>query len=123
MEQMASIMIVDDEVINIEILLEALESNYDIIVAINGEEALELIQSEKPDLILLDIMMPGIDGYEVCRRIKSNDKTRDIPVVFLSAKQAENAKQKGLELGADDYITKPFDPFVVQSIVEKYLKT
>ena len=81
-----------------------------------GEEALKKLQTESFDLVLLDLMLPGIDGLEVCRRIKENEKLRSIPIVMLTAKGQEFDKKKGLEVGADTYMTKPFDP---DAIVEK----
>ncbi len=83
---------------------------YDVITALDGEQALEKARGEHPDLIVLDIMMPKLDGYETCKALKGNPQTRDIPVILLSAK-GRNVDQKiGFEVGADDYITKPFSP-------------
>lgn len=86
------------------------EEGYETISAYNGEDGVELAKKEKPDLIILDIMLPIIDGFEVCRILKKEDKTTHIPVIILSAKSQETDKVVGLELGADDYITKPFSP-------------
>jgi DNA-binding response OmpR family regulator len=83
---------------------------YDVVPTSNGEDALELVHQEKPDLILLDVRMPRMSGYEVCKRIKAEDDTRHIPVVFLSAKGQEAEVQTGYEMGAVDYILKPFAP-------------
>ena len=103
------ILIVDDATENIDILGDAL-SDYKRIVALNGEKALELAMGNNPpDLILLDIVMPGMDGYEVCKRLKTNEKTREIPVIFLTAKTESESIIKGFKLGAADYVTKPFN--------------
>jgi CheY-like chemotaxis protein len=83
---------------------------YECVTAINGKEALQKAREEHPDLILLDIMMPFMDGYEVCRELRADPSTRDIPVVMLTAKSQQVDIQKGKDVGADDYITKPFRP-------------
>ena len=103
------ILIVDDEpsnVVPIQFLME--QQGYSVIVAENGHDALDLIYKYNPDLVLLDIMLPGIDGYEVCEIIRLNPKLRDIKIIFLTAKGREVEIAKGLALGADAYITKPF---------------
>lgn len=115
-------MIVDDTETNIDILVEALGGDFDLRVAMDGETALEAIADEPPDLILLDIMMPGMDGYEVCSRLKSAPATRDIPVVFLTAMSEEQDEARGLALGAVDYITKPFSPALVKARVRNQLE-
>lgn len=112
-ETASKILIVDDEPLNIEVMSGALEELGDIMFAINGEEALQLALSEKPDIIILDIMMPGIDGYETCRRLKSNPETENIPVIFATAMSDRADEAKGFDLGAVDYVTKP----VVQPII------
>ncbi|ETR74493.1 MAG: Sensor protein [Candidatus Magnetoglobus multicellularis str. Araruama] len=106
--QKNSIFVVDDNDSNIDVLVEALGDEFDIGVALDGETALEDIKFHPPSLILLDIMMPGIDGLEVCRRIKSNKALCDIPIIFLTGKDDLKSKTLGFELGAVDYITKPF---------------
>jgi sigma-B regulation protein RsbU (phosphoserine phosphatase) len=102
--------IVDDEPLNIT-LLEAIlkKDGYSVLSAPDGQQAINIAKDKKPDLILLDIMMPGIDGFEVCRQLKDDAETADIPVVFISAMTDSTAKVQGLEIGAVDYITKPFD--------------
>jgi DNA-binding response OmpR family regulator len=103
------ILIVDDEpsiVVPIQFLME--QQGYSVIVAENGHDALDLIYKYKPDLVLLDIMLPGRDGYEVCEIVRLNPKLRDIKIIFLTAKGREVEIAKGLALGADAYITKPF---------------
>ena len=111
-EQEASrLLIVDDTPNNIKVLVPIFlgSGEYKINVANNGTQALEMVDKVKPDLILLDIMMPDIDGYEVCRRLKASDETKEIPVIFLSAKSQTEDLAKGFELGASDYVTKPFN--------------
>lgn len=117
-----NVMVVDDTEANIDILVEALGEEYDLSVAMDGETALADIDEAKPDLILLDIMMPGMDGYEVCERLKSDEETKDIPILFLTAMTGEQDEAKGLALGAVDYITKPFSPELVKSRVRNQLE-
>jgi DNA-binding response OmpR family regulator len=105
------ILVVDDEVYIVHILDFSLGmEGYEVITALDGEQALEKARAEHPDLIVLDVMMPKLDGYETCRILKGDDATRNIPIILLSAK-GRNADQKvGFDVGADDYITKPFSP-------------
>jgi two-component system alkaline phosphatase synthesis response regulator PhoP len=105
------ILVVDDEIYIVHILDFSLGmEGYEVVTALDGEQALEKARVEKPDLIVLDIMMPKLDGYETCKRLKADDATKAIPVILLSAK-GRNVDQKiGFEVGADDYITKPFSP-------------
>ena len=110
------ILIVDDEPANMKILVKALRETYKLIISTNGFQALELIEVNPPDMILLDIEMPGIDGFEVCKRLKQNEKTKDIPVVFITAIDEGEEAAKGLALGALDYIPKPFD---VDTVVQR----
>ena len=110
------ILVVDDTASNIDIVLEIIGELDDVAVALDGEEALEIIAEDKPDLILLDIVMPGIDGFEVCRRIKGDPSTEGIPVVFLSGNGSSEEKSKAEELGASGFLTKPID-------AEKLLET
>ncbi|MCT4619193.1 MAG: two-component system response regulator [Marinisporobacter sp.] len=116
-----TVLIVDDTEVNVDILVEALGDDYEISVAMDGESALENIEMEVPDIILLDIMMPGMDGYEVCRRIKENKATSKIPIIFLTAMTDINSKTKGFELGAVDYVTKPFEILEVKARVFTHL--
>jgi two-component system alkaline phosphatase synthesis response regulator PhoP len=104
------ILIVDDEVDALTALKVALESDgYNVIEALDGFEGISKAKSETPDVILLDIMMPGMDGFEVCRRLKSDPQLSSIPVIMLTAKGEVDDKVEGLEMGADDYVTKPFN--------------
>lgn len=116
------VMIVDDTEENIDILVGTLGESYDISVALDGESALEDIEGNLPDIILLDIMMPGIDGYEVCRRLKANERTRNIPIIFLTAVSETENEDLGLQLGAVDYIVKPFHPTLVERRVKNQLE-
>ena len=102
------ILIVDDVPANIKLLGEALRTDHDIFIATSGEKALEIALNQLPDLVLLDVMMPEMDGYEVCRRLKEDDRTKGIPVIFITAKDQSEDELRGLEVGAVDYVTKPF---------------
>jgi two-component system alkaline phosphatase synthesis response regulator PhoP len=105
------ILVVDDEIYIVHILDFSLGmEGYEVITALDGEQALEKARAERPDLIVLDIMMPKLDGYETCKLLKSEDATRQIPVILLSAKGRNVDQKVGFEVGADDYITKPFSP-------------
>ena len=116
------ILVVDDTPSNIKILNDILKSEYSISIATNGPDALELANSENcPDLILLDIMMPEMDGYEVCKRLKAKEATKNIPVLFVTAKSSVEDEATGLELGAVDYIVKPISPPIVISRVRNHM--
>ncbi|MEA3353348.1 MAG: diguanylate cyclase [Campylobacterota bacterium] len=119
---METILVVDDTKTNIKILIELLGDNYDVIAALNGEMALEMIEEEEVDLILLDIMMPQMDGFEVCRRLKSEPKTKDIPIIFLTAMSDEQSIEKAYDLGGSDYVTKPFRPKELLARVKRELQ-
>ncbi len=116
------VLIVDDTVANIDILIETLGGSYDVSFALNGEEALESIRRTPPDLVLLDIMMPGMDGYTVGAALKGEESTRDIPIIFVTALGEERNEAKGLRLGAVDYIVKPFNPELVKARVGNHLE-
>ena len=116
------ILIVDDVADNVEILVNALRGEHKLSVARDGQSALRLVETNPPDLVLLDIMMPGIDGYEVCRQLRATAATRDLPVVFLSALEDLAHKARAFEMGANDYLTKPFDPLEVKVRVRSLLK-
>lgn len=122
MEERTTILIVDDTPSNIKTLAGMLKEKYKIIISKSGEEALELMQNGPlPDLILLDIMMPGLDGYEVCKRLKAEKRTENIPVIFITAKSDEGDRQRGKELGSAAYITKPFETKTVLQIVKTHI--
>ena len=117
-----TILIVDDTELNIEILMTLLGEKYDLLGATNGEDALEMVEEEKIDLILLDIMMPDMDGYEVCSKLKANPKSAHIPVIFITAKTDEDSIEKAYSIGGVDYITKPFRSREVFSRISNHLK-
>ncbi len=120
--QKPKILVVDDIAENVWILIKNLEKDYEILYATSGEKALEIAFSNSPpDVMLLDIIMPGMDGYEVIRRLKADERTRDMPVIFLTGKTAEEDETKGLELGAWDYISKPFSESVVKARLRSVL--
>lgn len=121
-QQRPMILIVDDVPTNVKILAEALSAAYRIKVASNGADALKIAQREQPDLILLDVMMPGMDGFEVCRRLKADAHTDKIPVIFVTAKNAESDEEVGLNLGAVDYITKPFVIPIVKARIRNHIR-
>ena len=103
------ILVVDDQPINLKVIASVLSQDYSLSIANNGVNALKMLEKGLPSLILLDIMMPEMDGFEVCQKIKENEKTKDIPVIFLTAKTDIKDIIKGFDYGAADYITKPFN--------------
>jgi putative two-component system response regulator len=116
------VLVVDDTPENLTLMADLLKGAYKVKVANSGEKALRIaLAAPPPDLILLDVMMPGLDGYEVCRRLKADPATRDIPIMFLTAKTETEDEQVGLELGAVDYITKPISPPIVLARVRNHL--
>jgi DNA-binding response OmpR family regulator len=117
------VLVVDDEeyiqhILNFSFGAEG----YEVITAADGEEAVRLARSEKPDIIVLDIMMPKMDGYEACKQIKADPQTQDIPVILLTAKGREVDRKLGTEAGADDYVVKPFSPGRLIERVEGFMK-
>jgi CheY-like chemotaxis protein len=116
-----TILAVDDAPENIDVIKGILVPEYIIKAAVNGNMALKIAQSQRPDLILLDVMMPGMDGFEVCRQLKENPVTRDIPVIFLTGKAEPESKAKGLQLGAVAFVTKPVDPLVLKDCVKAHV--
>lgn len=117
----ATILAVDDTAVNIDVVKGVLSEEYLVQAALNASTALKIVEKRKPDLILLDIMMPDVDGYEVCRQLKASPETRDIPVIFLTAKSEEEDETMGLSLGAVDYITKPISPPILKERVKNHL--
>jgi cyclic di-GMP phosphodiesterase len=115
------ILAVDDTPENLDVVKGILAPETIVRVAINGMVALKIAQKQSPDLILLDINMPGMDGYEVCSKLKSDESTAHIPVIFLTAELDSASKQKGLDLGAVDYVTKPISPEVLKESVRRQL--
>jgi two-component system phosphate regulon response regulator PhoB len=117
-----NILVVDDEEDVLELVRYNLDKNgYKIITATSGEQAMEMARGKTPDLIILDLMLPGIDGLEVCKKLKSDVKTERIPIIMLTAKGEESDIVTGLELGADDYVTKPFSPKVLTARIRRIL--
>lgn len=116
------ICIVDDDLVNVEILSSVLGSEYRICKANCGLEAIEVIERELPDLVLMDVMMPDIDGFEVCEIIKEKVETADIPVIFLTGLEEQGDQEKGFDLGAMDFISKPIQPKVVKIRVGRVLQ-
>ena len=115
-----TILIVDDTVSNLDIVSDFLV-DYDVIAIDNGADAINIINSEKIDLILLDIVMPGMDGYEVCKLLKNHKKTKDIPIIFLSSKSDEDSIEMAYDIGGIDYVTKPFKPKELLAKVKREL--
>ncbi len=115
------VLIVDDEPTNLRVIKEILSDNYRLSFAKSGEDALNMVEKDRPDLILLDVMMPGMTGFEVCKKLKSQDKTKSIPIIFVTALSDETDETMGFEVGAVDYITKPVSPSVVKARVKTHL--
>jgi phosphoserine phosphatase RsbU/P len=116
------VLIVDDVKANVDILVEALRDDYKLSVALGGQQAIDAVQRSQPDLVLLDIVMPDIDGYEICRRLRASEATRELPVMFLSSLEDVKDKARGFEIGANDYLTKPFEVLEVKARVRSLLK-
>lgn len=116
------VLIVDDAKANLDILVEGLKADHKLSLAMNGEMALQLATRTPPDLVLLDIMMPGLDGYEVCRRLRAMPQTAEVPIMFLSSLEEVRNKTRGFEAGANDYLTKPFEMLEVKARVRSLLK-
>ena len=119
----AAKIVVDDRPSNVKVLRIRLEAEgHEVLEALNGPDALDMVTRQKPDLVLLDIMMPGMDGYEVCRRIKEQKGTDFVPVIMVTARTETEAIVSGLEQGADEYITKPFEPLELMARVKSMLR-
>jgi phosphoserine phosphatase RsbU/P len=116
------VLLVDDAKANLDILVEGLKSDHKLSLALNGEMALQIAARTPPDLVLLDIMMPGLDGYEVCRRLRQMPETAEVPIMFLSSLEEVQNKTRGFEAGANDYLTKPFEMLEVKARVRSLLK-
>lgn len=117
-----TILIVDDDLTSLELIDFVLSKHYRTLLATKGEEALRLTDNERPDLIILDLLMPGVSGTDLCKQFKSNPATREIPVLFLSAMVAEKEIEAGFRAGASGYIFKPFDSVQVVKKIEEILK-
>jgi sigma-B regulation protein RsbU (phosphoserine phosphatase) len=116
------VLIVDDVKANVDVLVKALGDDYKLSVALGGGQALEAVRRSSPDLVLLDIVMPDIDGYEICRQLRSADATRELPIMFLSSLENVKDKAHGFEVGGNDYLTKPFEILEVKARVRSLLK-
>jgi DNA-binding response OmpR family regulator len=117
------ILLVDDEAELVELVKMRLEANgYDILTAYDGKEALDVAKKEMPDLIILDLMLPQIDGYKVCRMLKFDEKYKKIPIIIFTARALDTDKKVGMEVGADDYIVKPFEPELLLMKIKDLLK-
>lgn len=121
MKNQFSVLVVDDTPENIDVIKVVLSDDYTVKAAVNGMMALKIVESQTVDIILLDIMMPEMDGFEVCRRLKENPKTRGIPVIFVTTRDAEMDEAAGFELGAVDYITKPISPTILKARISTHL--
>ncbi|MDX1618519.1 MAG: hybrid sensor histidine kinase/response regulator [Balneolaceae bacterium] len=122
-ENDTTVLIIDDTEPNVRLLAHVLKrEGYEVLAAFSGEDALKLVEKKKPEIILLDIMMPGMDGFEVCERLKKKEETSDIPVIFLSALSETDSKVKGFKAGGVDYITKPFQREEVLARIELHLR-
>lgn len=117
-----SVLLIDDELINIKILSEVLKDEYTVVFATAGEEGIYRAIEAKPDIILLDVMMPGMDGYEVCARLQSEPRTAKIPVIFVTALGSPVHEVKGLDTGAIDYVTKPINGEIVKARIRNHLR-
>jgi DNA-binding response OmpR family regulator len=116
----ARILAVDDDPTILRLLQVNLEmEGHDVVTAEDGHQALEALRAERPEVVLLDVMMPGLDGWQVCERIRADAEVAHTPVVFLSARAQESDLVRGTEVGADAYVTKPFDPLALVELVER----
>lgn len=115
------LLVVDDQAVNIQVIYQAFAADHQVLMATSGEQALQVCAAQQPDLVLLDVMMPGIDGYEVCQRLKADPVTRDIPVIFVTGNNDDESETHGLAVGAVDFITKPVNPLVVRARVKTHL--
>jgi DNA-binding response OmpR family regulator len=111
----------DEEDVKFVVKLYLESKGFNVLTAFDGLDAVEQIEKQKPDLILLDVMMPVMNGYEVAARVRANPETREVPIVMLSAASHEEAVRKGLEAGANDYLMKPFEPTKLEETIRKYL--
>jgi DNA-binding response OmpR family regulator len=119
----AKILVVDDDRVIQQLLVVNLElEGYEVDVASDGEQALERVRDGRPELVILDIMMPKLDGWEVCRRIKQDPDVKDTPIIFLSARAQDMDVRRGYATGVDAYLTKPFDPVELLDLVERVLR-
>ncbi|AAX16927.1 GGDEF domain-containing response regulator [Borrelia hermsii] len=116
------LLLVDDTPTNLDLLIDILQYNYEIRVAVNGFDALKQVEIASPDLILLDVLLPDISGYEVCKRLKNDPETRDIPVIFISSRDSTDAQLEGFNVGGVDYILKPFNGRIIDARIKTHLE-
>ena len=116
------VLIVDDVRANVDVLVHALSGDYKLSVALDGRQAMDAVRRAQPDLVLLDIVMPEMDGYEICRRLRADETTRELPIMFLSSLEDVKDKARGFEVGGNDYLTKPFEVLEVKARVRSLLK-
>ena len=119
---MKKILVVEDVDFNRELVVQLLEDNYEVIEAVNGQEGVELAEQERPDLILMDLSLPVMDGWEATRRLKANDDLCSIPVIALTAHAMAGDEEKALAAGCDDYLVKPLDEDELMAKIEKHIK-
>ena len=120
-ERRPRLLVVDDQPVNVQLLYRVFAADHQVFAATHGEKALEIARQQLPDLILLDVIMPGLDGFEVCQRLRADELTRDIPVIFLTANSDPDSEARGLDAGAVDFIAKPFNTKVVRARVKTHL--
>jgi diguanylate cyclase (GGDEF)-like protein len=120
-ERLPRLLVVDDQRANVQVLYQAFSADHKIFMATNGEQALQICEKQRPDLVLLDVVMPGMDGFEVCQRLKASQATADIPVIFITAHNDEETETRGLDMGAVDFISKPINPRIVRARVKTHL--
>ena len=121
-ETKARLLLVDDQPLNNTIIGEALKEDYVLTAATSGEEALRCVEADPPDMVLLDVLMPEMDGFEVCQKLKQNPSTADIPVIFVTSMDDTINEEYGLKVGAVDYITKPINPAIVRARVRLHIR-
>ncbi|WKC57973.1 diguanylate cyclase [Borrelia sp. P9F1] len=120
--EVQKLLLVDDTPTNLDLLIDILQDDYEIRVAIDGFDALKQVKIDSPDLILLDVLLPDISGYEVCRRLKGDPETRDIPIIFISSRDSTDAQLEGFNVGGVDYILKPFNARIIDARIKTHLE-
>jgi len=121
LERRAKLLLVDDQPVNIQALYQVFALDHQVLAATDGQKGLDIALKQQPDLVLLDVIMPGMDGFEVCRRLKADPNTRSIPVIFLTASANPESEEQGLDAGAVDFIAKPFNPKIVRARVKTHI--
>ncbi|AYE36288.1 diguanylate cyclase response regulator [Borrelia turcica IST7] len=121
-DEVQKLLLVDDTPTNLDLLIDILQDEYEIRVAINGLDALKQVKIDSPDLILLDVLLPDISGYEVCKRLKGDPETRDIPIIFISSRDSTDAQLEGFNVGGVDYILKPFNARIIDARIKTHLE-